>query len=121
MNKSEIKKILQEQSEPMDKAIERKLAYLQSDDFAGDAEQLLQTDDSLLNAFSTKINKPNVLKYEQPSVRKLHQDTLSRPEPRYVTQEPTEDAIQEHKQNIAAKIAALRGISSPGDYLRRKW
>lgn len=120
MNKSEIKKILQEQSEPLDKAVERKLAYLNSDDFAGDTEQLLQTDDSLLNAFSTKINKPNVLKYEQPNIRELHQNTLSKPEPKYVTQGPSEESMREHKQNIAAKIAALRGISSPGDYLRRR-
>ena len=120
MNKSEIKRILIEQTEPMDTAVERKLAYLRSDDFAGDTEQLLQSDDSLLNAFSIKINKPNVLKYEQPSIRELHQNTLSKPEPKYVTQGPTEETIQEHKQNLAARIAALRGISSPGDYLRRK-
>jgi len=124
MDRQSIKNILKEQTEPMSQAVAKKLAYLQSDDvFTSDVERGMQAkeDDSLLAAFGETIQPANVPTYKQPSLEnKPANATITTPQPRYVSQSPTEQTIAEHKQNIAARIAALRGISSPGDYLRRK-
>ncbi|MBQ8670996.1 MAG: hypothetical protein IJ525_00565 [Alphaproteobacteria bacterium] len=38
----------------------------------------------------------------------------------YVNTTPTQQSIKENRQSIAAKIAALRGISVPDNYLNKK-
>ena len=120
MDKAEIKKLLKEQIEPMDCAVKRKLEYLQSDDvFTEEYTTKVQDDISLMNAFSENMPSINAPVYSQPSAREFYQSNQSRPEPKYVS-EPTSQSINEHKQNIAAKIAALRGMSMAGDYLKRK-
>ncbi|MBR1600488.1 MAG: hypothetical protein IJ677_02795 [Alphaproteobacteria bacterium] len=120
MNKSEVKRLLKEQAEPMKEAIRRKLEYLQSDDvFTEKGENAAKDDNSLMEAFS-EVELNVVPSYTQPSARELYQLDQTTPQPQYASQPPTPQSIDEHKQNIAAKIAALRGISMPGDYLRKK-
>ena len=121
MDKPEVKRLLREQTEPMDRAVSKKLARLQSDDvFTEDASQIPQVDNSLLNAFSETRKPTSVPTYSQPNAKDFYQNLQSKPEPKYAEMTPTQQTIEQHKQNIAAKIAALRGISMPGDYLRQK-
>lgn len=121
MDKLEIKKMLKAQIEPMDQAVDKKLAYLKSDDvFTAPDEPVLNNDNSLWEAFSGEISKPSVPMFNQPSPRELYQSIQSALQPKYVEEKPTQSTIEQHKQNIAAKIAALRGISMPGDYLRNR-
>lgn len=121
MDKPEIKRLLREQAEPMKQAVERKLAYLQSDDVFTESEvHTPQDDDSLWEAFSGTAEKKPVPTYSQPNPREFYQNMQSSAQPKYVGNAPSHENIEEHKQNIAAKIAALRGISMPGDYLRQK-
>lgn len=108
----------------MEQAVIKKLAYLQSDDIFAD-DDVLETqddDDSLLAAFNESIaTKPvSAPLYKQPSAKEFYQTTQNTAQPKYTAQPPTPQSIEEHKQNIAARIAALRGISTPGDYLRKK-
>ena len=121
MDKAEIKQLLKEQIEPMSQAVARKLAYLQSDDvFTDTTEPVSLNDDSLMNAFS-ETSSPNVVPpYTQPKAQEFYTDPQSVITPKYADATPSPNSIEEHKQNIAAKIAALRGISMPGDYLRKK-
>lgn len=119
MDKAEIKKILKEQFEPMDNAVKRKLKYLQSDDVFTEEYATDESDISLMNAFGENMISIASPLYPQPSAREFYQSSKEKTEPKYVS-EPTSQSIDEHKQNIAAKIAALRGISMPGDYLKRK-
>lgn len=120
MDKTEIKKLLKEQVEPMDNAVKRKLEYLQSDDvFMEEYATKEQGDVSLINAFSENMPSINVPSYPQSSAREFYQTAQNRPEPKYIS-EPTSQSIDTHKQNIAARIAALRGMSMAGDYLKRK-
>jgi len=107
----------------MDKAVSQKLAYLQSDEVFTDGieEETPQNDDSLLSAFAMPSQPASVLQYQQqPSAREVITNNKPEYRPRYIENAPTEQSIEDHKQNIAAKIAALRGISMPGDYLRNK-
>lgn len=121
MDKPEIKRLLREQVEPMSQAVAKKLAYLQSDDvFTEPGTQVSQEDNSLLEAFSGSAQPTSVSSYSQMSAREFYQNQQSVPQPKYLGNAPTQHTIEEHKQNIAAKIAALRGISMPGDYLRQK-
>lgn len=113
MDKNELKQILHEQFEPLEKAVQKKLDYLQSDSVfaldSGDLEtdEKPTTDTSLEDAFSYFAAPKPVSAYEVPKV---------------VDSNVTRDMsnIRERKQNIAARIAAMRGISMPGDYLNHK-
>lgn len=124
MDRQLIKNTLKEQAEPMSQAVAKKLAYLQSDDVFVEEGNEISTpreDDSLLAAFSETVQPANIPTYNQPTAEELNKTSVSTAtQPRYVSQAPTEQSISNHKQNLAARIAALRGISSPGDYLRRK-
>lgn len=121
MDKPEVKKLLREQVEPMNQAVAKKLAYLQSDDvFTEPTAQVSQDDNSLLEAFSGSAQPASISSYGQMSAKEFYQNQQSVPQPKYLGDTPTQNTIEEHKQNIAAKIAALRGISMPGDYLRQK-
>ncbi|MBQ8482176.1 MAG: hypothetical protein IJ532_06555 [Alphaproteobacteria bacterium] len=121
MDKSEIKKLLKEQVEPMDNAVRKKLEYLQSDDvFTENGVTEMQGDISLMNAFNENMPSANIPSYSQPSVKEFYQTAQNTPEPKRVSQAPIPQSIDEHKQNIAARIAALRGMSMAGDYLRKK-
>lgn len=121
MDKSEIKRLLKEQVEPLNDAVKKKLEYLQSDDvFMEDGAIVMQGDNSLMDAFSESMPSVKAPAYVQPSVREVYQASQTTPEPQYISQPPTSQSINEHKQNIAARIAALRGMSMPGDYLRKK-
>ena len=121
MDKSEIKKLLKEQVEPMDLAVGKKLAYLQSDEvFTDTIEHVSLGDDSLMNAFSSESKPTSIPTYSQPKAQEFYTEVKSAITPKYAEQEPSSSSIEERKQNIAAKIAALRGISMPGDYLHKK-
>lgn len=125
MDKFEIKRVLHEQFVPMELATQQKLAYLQSDDVFLDnsyAQQVSSAeirDDSLANAFMETGNTHAAPVYNQPTMDDYNRMQAA-PEPQYISSQPTAQSINTSKQNLAAKIAALRGISMPGDYLRRK-
>lgn len=122
MDKAEIKRLLREQTEPLSQAVAKKLAYLQSDDVFTDTADapVSLNDESLMNAFSETASPTVVPSYTQPKAQEFYTDPQSVITPKYADATPSPDRIEEHKQNIAAKIAALRGISMPGDYLRKK-
>lgn len=123
MDNTEIKRILREQAEPLDRAVSKKLAYLQSDEVFTDGideEQIPQNDDSLLSAFLMTSQPASVPQYKHQEIKEVVNNAQPNYRPRYIEQEPTSQSIEDHQQNIAAKIAALRGISMPGDYLRNK-
>lgn len=129
MDKTELKRVLLQQFIPMDDAVRKKLDYLQSDDVFTDSPYAISEDmlteneptDSLMDAF----NSVGVTTKPQPSV--VQPQTASRPQPTTnsynhpaASAQTPEAPIASVKQNMAARIAALRGISMPGDYLRRK-
>lgn len=119
MDRNELKRILKEQAEPMDAAVMKKLTYLQSDEVFTDVfvdEE--NDDDSLFNAFVGTV-KPTVPVYQQPTVSEVGVREKGVAPGDLVAEKATAQSIVEHKQNIAAKIAALRGISLPGDYLHK--
>ena len=122
MDKAEIKRLLREQTEPLSQAVTKKLAYLQSDDVFTDTANapVSLNDNSLMNAFSETASPTAVPAYTQPKAQDFYAGLQSATAPQYADAQPSQDSIEEHKQNIAAKIAALRGISMPGDYLRKK-
>ena len=127
MDKFEIKRVLHEQFVPMELATQQKLEYLQSDEVFTDNSYIPQTpihsaeigDDSLANAFMENGNTRAAPVYNQPPMDDYNRMQAA-PEPQYISSQPTAQSINTSKQNLAAKIAALRGISMPGDYLRRK-
>ncbi len=100
MDRNVLKRTLQEQIVPMSEAVSRKLAYLKGDEvFAIEDEENTQTFTDLL----------------------IEEGKTTKPQPHI---EPTEitDKIAIHKQTVAEKIAALRGISTmPGQYLNRRY
>lgn len=127
MDREELKQTLHDQFEPFDLAVQKKLEYLQSDDvFGADTygeynNGALSEDDSLTNAFNATISPQSAPVY-QNQVQETMRQIQSTSQPRYTAEAPTADSIASHKQNIAAKIAALRGISMPGDYISgTKW
>ena len=113
MDKDELKKILHEQFEPIELAAKRKLMYLQSDNVFLDAaneedtEEKPVTDSSLEDAFSYFSAPQPVSAYEEP--KETGDNTMR-----------DMSGIRERKQNIAARIAAIKGLSMPGDYLSNK-
>lgn len=122
MDKFELKELLKAQTEPMAQAVEKKLAYLRSDEVFTDEEfqQNSQNDNSLLDAFSEATATPYIHQYQQPTAKEIASNARNGMFARQIENEDFEQNIEKHNQNIAAKIAALRGISMPGDYLRNK-
>ena len=123
MDKAELKRTLHEQFVPFDMAVQNKLEYLQSDDVFNVNDYAAYNDnsagdDSLENAFGSMYVAPTPPVYQAPAPEEVKR-MQEAPQPTYAgNSAPTQSSISEHKQNIAAKIAALRGISMPGDYLR---
>lgn len=117
MDRAELKNTLQKQSEPLDAAVQKKLVYLQSDDvFEMDAQAGYDAgfDDSLENAFAQTMKPQPIMDYSEPSTEET--DRMAQ----YPDSKPKLENVSEHTQNMAARIAALRGISLPGDYIRKK-
>jgi len=117
MTRNEVKQLLQEQILSFDEAVKQKMAYLQSDDVFAIDENIYDTnnkeqDNSLENAFNSQMVQP--LKYNQP---KSENDKTNNFVPQSINHSYT---VEEYRKNIAAKIAALRGLSLPGDYMRKK-
>ena len=102
MDRNILKKTLQEQVIPMAEAVKNKLAYLQGDDV------FLNSDEQHSEPLFTDL----LMTQGQP--KKISSKTV---EP-----QNTADKVAVHKQSVAAKIAALRGVSTmPGEYLNRKF
>ena len=124
MNRAELKKTLYAQFVPFAQAVQNKLDYLKSDDvFGADSYSsynvVSDEDDSLEKAFNSTLSASNIPPYQNPPMEEIRQMKQA-PQPTYVNQAPTDALVNTHKQNLAARIAALRGISMPGDYLRGK-
>lgn len=121
MNKEILKKILKEQWEPLDTAVEKKLNYLQSDDvFDSSHDNDAGYDDSLLAAFGENVKPTAIGDYNQIYTKEQYEEVRNTAQPKYVDQPPSQYSIDEHKRNISARIAALRGLSMPGDYIAKK-
>lgn len=103
MDRNELKQTLLEQVEPMDEAVQKKLAYLNSDDVFTNQDLMPEPEDVLGEL--------------------LMQENMA-PQPLKKNAEPTDtaDKIAMHKHSLVEKIAALRGISSavPNEYINRK-
>ena len=118
MNNNVLKQTLREQSEPLAVAVQRKLEYLQSDDVFSLDNVYQQPEMSVEEAFQAFAsaqpqqpeNPPQMLNTVVPQ-----QQTTPSP-----LGQASEETMNAHKQNIAARIAALRGISLPGDYAMKK-
>lgn len=98
MDRNKLKQILKEQAEPIDEAVQKKLAYLNGDDFFATDE------DVSTDAFTELLMENNTPQ-------------------RMVEPTATADKIAVHKQSLAEKIAVLRGISSavPSGYMKRRY
>lgn len=122
MNRSELKKTLFEQHEALDRAVLNKLAELQNDSDLND-ESDIQSDDfdsSLVSAFNHSEADTIQPSYNDAEITNTFDYySKSGTQPRYIGEAPTEQSIQQHKENISAKIAALRGLSLPGEYLKK--
>ena len=115
MNRQYLKQTLKDQVVPFDLAVKNKLAYLNSDDvFKNDENNAIEMPDSKIEDAFDAFYKDNN-DYVSPEPKNLniaHSNMTS-------TQE-NQQSIQNNYQSISAKIAALRGISLPGDYLHKK-
>lgn len=95
MDRETLKRILIEQAIPLDEAVRQKINYLLSDDVFAPAPEPQAVDDdmSFTDAFGDVAPSPR---------------TINRP----ISPEQEKAAsFAEHKQSMAEKIAALRGIS----------
>lgn len=121
MDRNELKRTLHEQFAPMDEAVQKKLDYLQSDDvfmdnpYVQDDDESEIGDDSLMSAFGATGNSQPTQTFTQPPIAGYT------PQPTTAPRQPAGQApAASGSQSMAARIAALRGISMPGDYLKRK-
>lgn len=93
--------ILREQAVSMDTAVAKKLSFLQSDEaFENNYLQNVKYD-GYREAFNNG-EKPKI-----PLSKSVNQPTC-------------QHLNDEHKQNISARLAALRGLSMPGDYITKR-
>lgn len=101
MDRNLLKNTLRKQVVPMSEAVSSKLAYLMGDEvFTTNNEETSQTFTDLL-IVENKTTKPQQEKIEPTNIS---------------------EKIATHKQTVAEKIAALRGISTmPGQYLNRRY
>ena len=101
MDRNLLKNTLRKQVIPMSEAVSSKLAYLMGDEvFTTNNEETSQTFTDLL-IVENKTTKPQQEKIEPTNIS---------------------EKIATHKQTVAEKIAALRGITAaPGQYLNRKY
>lgn len=117
MDNNVLKQTLRDQFEPLAAAVQRKLEYLKSDDVFSLDNVYQQPEMSVEEAFQAFASAQPQQPEERP--QKLNtavpQQTASSP-----LGQASEEAMNAHKQNIAARIAALRGISLPGDYAIKK-
>ncbi len=124
MDRNELKQTLHEQFTPMDEAVQKKLDYLQSDDVFTDnpyaqeedtSDEIGLEDDSLMSAFGATVNSAAPRAPQQTQMSGYH------PQPAAASpQQQTAQPSASGSQSMAARIAALRGISMPGDYIKRK-
>ena len=118
MDKNELKRVLHEQFAPIAEAVQRKLAYLQSEDVFTDNPYPFESDgdsnnddSALMSAFGGTSN----IAPSTPAPSSATPRTISIP-----SAGNSEPAAPAQPQNMAARIAALRGISMPGDYLSHR-
>ena len=121
MNKEDLKEILTAQVKPIEEAVRQKLEYLQSDmvfeiipadnQTSEDVNTDEISDTSLADAFA-QLSDTSAHEYAIP--QQASSDT------KYKSPLINEKTLEERKRDIAEKIAALRGLSLPGSYLRKK-
>ena len=119
MDRDFLKKMLRDQSEPLDAAAKRKLAYLESDDVFSETSEdvnsgsLSDTDISAMfsNAFATSASPQSSQSVSTSAVQLTHAAGKNT---------DTAKTTPSRHQVIADKIAALRGMVVDTDYMRRK-
>ncbi len=124
MDRNELKNTLHEQFAPMDEAVQKKLDYLQSDDVFTDnpympednENEAIAGGDSLMSAFGATGNSAAPRTMKQPPIAGYTPSPAAAPQQSSAGQTTTASS----SQSMAARIAALRGISMPGDYIKRK-
>lgn len=123
MDRALLKQTLKQQSMPMKTAVAQKLAYLQSDDVFMTDDYVTPdfviahgAEDDFAGAFGGGMSQAQRQSVAATSATSNIQSA------QYHNTEPTQmTSFEEHKQSIAEKIAALRGIKTmPGEYLNNK-
>lgn len=117
MDKNELKRVLHEQFAPIAEAVQRKLEYLQSEDVFTDNPYPFESDGDSNNDDSALMSAFGGTSNAAPSGPA---PSAVAPRPTNVSSANSEPAAPAQSQNMAARIAALRGISMPGDYLSHK-
>ena len=123
MNNIEIKQILKKQAASFNEDVQKKLRYLRGEDvFVSDFYHYdfsALAEDELLSAFLHSSDSKSVFsEVDSRSIGTHDQDAYS------VKKQETsllkrEDDYLRRKKQIASRIAALRGTSLPGEYLRK--
>ncbi len=123
MDKTELKQTLRSQFIPMSEAVQNKLNYLMGDNVFL-SEDFISDDTSLEDAFNMQTSTDKEFNIEEAfnseatvSNTKITELT----EKIHNNQHATNVPFEERKKSVAAKIAALRGIAMPGDYLNKKF
>lgn len=124
MNKNDLINILKEQHAPMNEAVANKLKYLQSDDvFTDFDEEYAAENDDFAAAFDMAGVDETV--ENSPDIVATFGDVVNLSSPNLNNSLSNKDEgtqqTQKSQQSIVARIAALRGISFPGDKLPRKY
>ena len=117
MDNNVLKQTLREQVEPLAAAVQKKLEYLKSDDVFSLDNVYQQPEMSVEEAFQTFASAQP----QQPEIRPQKLNTVPQQQTASSTfGQVSQDTMNAQKQNMAARIAALRGISLPGDYAMKK-
>lgn len=127
MDNAVLKKTLYDQFEPLDVAVQKKLDYLNSDDVFAietnsfddltDEEQNLSIEDAF-SAFAS-AQPHNTVDTVSPGLNRVPTRPTTSATSAQSTQPTEEKTVDTSKQSLAARIAALRGISMSGDYLKK--
>ena len=103
MNRVELKQILKQQAATFEDDIKKKMIALQNDDFLSYDYYNYPT---LNKKESEDVFEPDLSLYTQPQFDDEEDDNDSNPE-------------EERRRRIAERIAAIKGKSLPGEYLRK--
>lgn len=131
MDKQEIKELMHMQASSFNEDVASKLEYLKGDDVfqeyetdnSGNDNLNKELEEALFSESYSKHKSAETVQFispEVPQTSHFSQNIKVQTEvsPQAVPQNQSQ-AISSSKQRVAEKIAALRGISLAGDYIRR--
>ena len=133
MNRQELKQTLKNQALSFDVDVQKKLLYLQGDNVSSEDEEIpsyVPAEDDFLEAFVDEPDSPvsslksansyfQSFEYNNLREKALHNQYVT-DEDDYPQATRQKSEYQDRKRSFAERIAALRGVSLPGDYLRHR-